>query len=294
MSLVKFIKGEEADITKLETTSSVAEGALYVATDTGTMWLGNSRTSLLQIKDNIDTDTWNALKGATSNAAGSAGYVAAPAKGQQEHFLRGDATWVAISKDTVGLGNVNNTADSAKSVKHATSADAVPWTGVSGRPTSLPASDVYDWAKAASKPSYTASEVGAVPISRTVNGKALSTDITLSASDVDAAASSHTHLYAGSSSAGGSATSAVKLDSDSDAGTVTQPVYFSGGKPVACTAYSKAKVKEATEEHTVVQDTEDNASINNLLPNPNDTRNRIWLCVDGNGQLKSVKVYVTE
>lgn len=45
------------------------------------------------------------------------------------------------------------------------------------------------------------------------------------------AASSHTHNYAGSSSAGGSATSAVKLDSS--AGSTSQPVYFSNGKPVA-------------------------------------------------------------
>ena len=44
----------------------------------------------------------------------------------------------------------------------------------------------------------------------------------------------HTHNYAGSSSAGGSATSAVKLDT-STAGSTTQPVYFSDGKPVATT-----------------------------------------------------------
>ena len=69
-----------------------------------------------------DNNTWNALKGATADAAGGAGYVAAPAKGQQGYFLRGDATWVALSKGTVGLGNVDNTADSAKSVKYATSA----------------------------------------------------------------------------------------------------------------------------------------------------------------------------
>lgn len=43
------------------------------------------------------------------------------------------------------------------------------------------------WAKATNKPSYTANEVGAVPTSRTVNGKALSSNITLSASDVGAA-----------------------------------------------------------------------------------------------------------
>lgn len=69
-----------------------------------------------------DNNTWNALKGATADAAGSAGYVAAPAKGQQGYFLRGDGAWAAISKSTVGLDNVDNTADSAKSVKYATSA----------------------------------------------------------------------------------------------------------------------------------------------------------------------------
>lgn len=46
-------------------------------------------------------------------------------------------------------------------------------------------------------------------------------------------------VYAGSSTAGGSATSAVKLDTTT-AGSATQPVYFSGGKPVA-TTYSLNK-----------------------------------------------------
>lgn len=57
-------------------------------------------------------------------------------------------------------------------------------------------------------------------------------EIDITASSVGAAASSHTHKYAGSSTAGGSATSAVKLDSS--AGSSTVPVYFSSGKPVAC------------------------------------------------------------
>lgn len=51
------------------------------------------------------------------------------------------------------------------------------------------------WAKASTKPSYTASEVGAVPTTRTINGKALSSDITLSASDVGALPS-NTHIPA--------------------------------------------------------------------------------------------------
>ena len=75
-----------------------------------------------------------------------------------------------------------------------------------------PASDVYAWAKASSKPSYSWSEITSKPSTFTP--------------------ASHTHNYAGSSSAGGSANSAVKLDTS--AGSATQPVYFSGGKPVAC------------------------------------------------------------
>ena len=92
------------------------------------------------------------------------------------------------------------------------SAGSVAWGNVSGRPSSLPASDVYSWAKAANKPSYSWSEITSKPSTFTP--------------------SSHTHNYAGSGSAGGSANSAVKLDTS--AGSATQPVYFSGGKPVAC------------------------------------------------------------
>lgn len=51
------------------------------------------------------------------------------------------------------------------------------------------------WAKSATKPSYTASEVGAVPTTRKVNGKALSADISLGAGDVGALPS-NTHIPA--------------------------------------------------------------------------------------------------
>jgi hypothetical protein len=44
------------------------------------------------------------------------------------------------------------------------------------------------WAKADNKPTYTASEVGAVPTTRKVNNQALSADISLTASDVGAIA----------------------------------------------------------------------------------------------------------
>ena len=69
-------------------------------------------------------------------------------------------------------------------------------------PTSMPASDVYSWAKASSKPSYTYSEVGA-------------------------AAASHTHSYAGSDSAGGPANIVRGLYTSN--GGQQPPSYVSGG-----------------------------------------------------------------
>lgn len=42
--------------------------------------------------------------------------------------------------------------------------EPVQWDSIQGKPTSMPASDVYPWAKASDKPAYTASEVGAVAV----------------------------------------------------------------------------------------------------------------------------------
>ena len=47
---------------------------------------------------------------------------------------------------------------------------------------------------AAQKPAYTASEVGAVPTTRTVNGKALSADVTLTGDDIKTSASDETPI----------------------------------------------------------------------------------------------------
>lgn len=67
----------------------------------------------------------------------------------------------------------------------------------------------------------------------------------------------HTHNYAGSSSAGGSATSAVKLDTS--AGSATQPVYFSNGVPVK-TTYTLGKSVPADAVFTDTNTTYGNAS----------------------------------
>ena len=65
---------------------------------------------------------------------------------------------------------------------------------------------------------------GYVPTSRTVNGKALSSNISLTASDIGAAASSHTHSYVPLS--GGTMTGALVAQSN--------------------TAYTTAQVRNAT------------------------------------------------
>lgn len=64
-----------------------------------------------------------------------------------------------------------------------------------------------------------ASDVGAVPTTRTINSKALSANITLTAEDVGAAEEVHTHSYAGSSSVGGAATTALACTGNSATAT---------------------------------------------------------------------------
>lgn len=269
---VKFIRDKEPNIKALTAENKVLDGALYVATDTGTLWMGISSSSLIQIKDNINTNTtYNLTKsgstitlrgsdGSTFNVtdsntvygnatASAAGLMSAADKAKLDGVAAGSnhvtvdaelsttstnpvqnkviksaldgksntghthddryytetevntkldgksntghkhvkaditdfptsmpasdvsawakaATKPSYSKAEVGLGNVDNTADSAKSVKYATSAGSagsVAWSNVSGRPSSMPASDVYAWAKASSKPSYSWSEISGKP-----------------------------------------------------------------------------------------------------------------------------------
>ena len=100
---------------------------------------------------------------------------------------------------------------------------------------------VPDWAKADNKPSYTAGEVGA-----DVEGAAANA-LTNANAYTDSKIYEHTHNYAGSSSAGGAAISAEKINTD--AGSATQPVYFINGIPVQ-TTYELNKSVPADAEFT--------------------------------------------
>ena len=58
----------------------------------------------------------------------------------------------------IHAGNIGS-----QSVNYAMSAGSVAWNNVSDRPTSMPASDVYAWAKASSKPGYSWGEISGKP-----------------------------------------------------------------------------------------------------------------------------------
>ena len=50
-----------------------------------------------------DNNTWTAFKGATSSANGTAGYVPAPTKGNQDKFFKADGTWATPTNTTYSV-----------------------------------------------------------------------------------------------------------------------------------------------------------------------------------------------
>lgn len=145
---------EYASLSKFPTAGE--SGKIYTALDTNKIyrWSGSA---YVVISETVALGTTHS----------SAGY-GDESRAAYNHSTKTSGNPHHVTKTDVGLGNVDNTADSEKSVKYATSAGSagsVAWSNVSGRPSSLPASDVYSWAKQPHKPSYTASEVGAAPAS---------------------------------------------------------------------------------------------------------------------------------
>ena len=93
--------------------------------------------------------------------------------------------------------------------------------------------------------------------------------VNITPASIGAATSSHTHNYAGSSSVGGSATSAVKLDSS--AGSATNPIYFSNGKPAACT-YTLGKSVPSDAKFTDTTYNNATTSIDGLMSSSDKTK----------------------
>ena len=158
-----------------------------------------------------DTNTWIAFKGATTSAAGTAGYAPAPAAGAANRYLRSDGTW-AVPPDTNTDTNTTYTLTKSGST--------ITLTGSNGSKTSVTDSNT----------TYSLSSFGITATAAEINKLDGLTATTTELNYVDGvtsniqtqlngkAASSHSHNYAGSSSAGGAATSAAKLNGVSLAG----------------------------------------------------------------------------
>lgn len=162
-----------------------------------------------------DNTIYTDMKGATSSASGVHGLVPAPTSGERVSFLRGDGTWATPANTTYTAGagiSISGTQISNAGVR---TIDSGTTNGTISVNTGGTTTDIA--VKGLGSAAYTASSAYAP--------------------------ASHTHNYAGSSTPGGPAYSASKLNTST--GDVEAPVYFSGGIPVACTPYSKASVSYA-------------------------------------------------
>ena len=173
---------------------------LSVSGQTITFTKGDGTTGTIKTQDT--NTTYGTFKGATTSEAGSTGLVIAPVAGNANRYLRSDGTW-AVPPDT----------NTTYGVFAKATADAAGSTGLVPAP-----------AKGQQTYYLRGDGTWAVPVNtwRGIQDNLTSTSTTdsLSANQgkvlkglIDGkAASGHTHNYAGSSSAGGAATSANKVN----------------------------------------------------------------------------------
>lgn len=183
------------------TLGGVKTGA-NITNSSGTISLtkANVTNALGYTPPTADTNTWIAFKGASTSAAGTAGYVPAPTAGAANRYFRSDGTWTVPP-------NTNTTYTLTKS------GSTITLNGSDGSKTSVTDANT----------TYSLSSFGVTATAAELNKLDGCTATVTELNYVDGvtsniqtqlngkAASSHTHNYAGSSSAGGNANAAVKL-----------------------------------------------------------------------------------
>ena len=99
-----YIKTDIDDKLNNKSDSSHTHTLALTKEGTATITLAHNTTYTLQaggksivFKTPSDNNTWVALKGASSSAAGTAGYTPQPKAGDQNKYLRGDAIWSQVS-----------------------------------------------------------------------------------------------------------------------------------------------------------------------------------------------------
>ena len=82
----------------------------------GSAWANTTYTLGKSVPSNAkftDTNTWTALKGATTSAAGTAGYAPAPSAGAANRYLRSDGTWAVPPDNNTTYSNMTAATASA-------------------------------------------------------------------------------------------------------------------------------------------------------------------------------------
>ena len=160
---------------------------------------GNNTTGTITTQD---TNTWRPL-GTTADTAcaGNDSRLSNARPASDVYSWAKASSKPSYSKSEVGLGNVDNTADSAKSVKYATTAGSA-----SSATTASNVKDSNDGGATTFAYSKAGMNYGDYTWLAVWNGKEMR-----AANKNQFATAGHTHNYAGSSSAGGNANAAVKL-----------------------------------------------------------------------------------
>ena len=198
MALVNFKQSTEAKILS----APISDGTFYVSTDTKKLYVdidtkrvevsANTNTTYVLSKSGStiilrgsDGSTYNITDANTTyaNATDSAsGLMSAADKAKldgiaaQANKIVVDASFSASSTNPVQNKVIKAALDGKASSVHSHTKSQI-----TDFPTSMPASDVYAWAKASTKPTYTATEVGAA----TASHKHSATDLTSGTLGVD-------------------------------------------------------------------------------------------------------------
>lgn len=109
----------KSDITGLGLPSSDTTYTLSGAAGSDNNWV----TTLTPSSGSATTSTVPGMEGASSSAAGAAGLVPAPAKGDQAKFLMGDGTWATPTNTTYTAGSGLSLASGAFSITNSVTAN---------------------------------------------------------------------------------------------------------------------------------------------------------------------------
>lgn len=198
MALVNFKQSTEAKILS----APIADGTFYVSTDTNKLFLdisdkrveisANTNTTYTLTKSG-NTITLNASDGNKYNITDAnttygdattvaSGLMSAADKAKLDGIAaQANKVVVDASLSDSSTNPVQNKVIKAALDGKASSVHSHTKSQITDFPTSMPASDVYPWAKAATKPAYTATEVGAAAASH----KHSATDLTSGTLGVD-------------------------------------------------------------------------------------------------------------